>query len=77
VSRIKEGLIGYDEPCNDWIEPTAQDMVDELVEYQVYCMSLSELTQRVTRQVRDEYYAQDINVMREQYMLAFGKGEEL
>ena len=51
-------------------------MVDELVEYQVYCMSLSELTQRVTRQVRDEYYSQDINVMREQYMLAFGKGEE-
>jgi len=32
-------------------------MVDELVEYQVYCMSLSELTQRVARQVRDEYYA--------------------
>ena len=76
MSRIKEGLIGYDEPYNAWYEPTAQDMVDELVEYQVYCMSLSELTQRVTRQVRDEYYAQDINVMREQYMLAFGKGEE-
>ena len=75
MSRIKEGLIGYDEPCNAWYA-TAQDMVDELVEYQVYCMSLSELTQRVTRQVRDEYYAQDINVMREQYMLAFGKGEE-
>ncbi len=76
MSRIKEGLIGYDEPCNAWYEPTAQDMVDELVEYQVYCMSLSELTQRVTRQVREEYYSQDINVMREQYMLAFGKGEE-
>ena len=76
MSRIKEGLIGYDEP-NEWIEPTSLEMVDELVEYQVYCMSLSELTQRVTRQVRDEYYSQDINVMREQYMLAFGKGEEL
>ena len=37
MSRIKEGLIGYDEPCNAWYEPTAQDMVDELVEYQVYC----------------------------------------
>ena len=75
MSRIKEGLIGYDEP-SEWIEPTALEMVDELVEYQVYCMSLSELTQRVTKQVRDEYYSQDINVMREQYMLAFGKGEE-
>ena len=79
MSRIKEGLIGYEykDDANAWYEPTAQDMVDELVEYQVYCMSLSELTQRVTKQVRDEYYSQDINVMREQYMLAFGKGEEL
>jgi len=72
MSKIKEELIGYEYGPSEWIEPTAQDMVDELVEYQVYCMSLSELTQRVTRQVRDEYYSQDINVMREQYMLAFG-----
>lgn len=79
MSRIKEGLIGYEytEEGDDWYEPTAKDMVDELVEYQVYCMSLSELTQRVTRQVRDEYYAQDINVMRENYMKAFGKEREL
>ena len=74
MSKIKEGLIGYEE-ANEWYEPTAQDMVVELVEYQVYCMSLSELTQRVTRQVREEYYRQDINVMREQYMLAFGAEE--
>jgi hypothetical protein len=57
MSKIKENLLGYEYDQNDWIEPAAHVMVDELVEYQVYCMSLSELTQRVTRQVRDEYYA--------------------
>ena len=76
MSRIKEGLIGYDEPCNAWYEPTAQQMVDELVEYQVYCMSLSELTQRVIKQVREEYYTQHVDVMRDNYMKAFGTREE-
>ena len=76
MSRLKEGLIGYDESCNAWYEPTAQDMVDELVEYQVYCMSLSELTQRVIKQVREEYYTQHVDVMRENYMKAFGTREE-
>tara|TARA_B110000503_G_scaffold11940_1_gene16085 strand:- start:9832 stop:10098 length:267 start_codon:yes stop_codon:yes gene_type:complete len=71
MSRIKEGLIGYDEP-NEWIEPTSLEMVDELVEYQVYCMSLSELTQRVIRQVREEYYTQHVDVMRQEYLKAFG-----
>ena len=74
MSRIKEGLIGYNEP-NEWIEPTALEMVDELVEYQVYCMSLSELTQRVIRQVREEYYTQHVDVMRDNYMKAFGTKE--
>jgi|TARA_R110000796_G_scaffold160109_2_gene276887 hypothetical protein len=61
MSRIKEHMIGYD--LNDWIEPQAHVMVDELVEYQVYCMSLSELTQRVIKQVRDEYYSNPYNEM--------------
>ena len=54
MSKIKEHMIGY-EP-SDWIVAKAHVMVDELIEYQVYCMSLSELTSRVAQQMRDEYY---------------------
>lgn len=57
MSKIKENLLGYEYDQNDWIEPAAHVMLDELVEYQVYCMSLSELTQRAARQIREEYYA--------------------
>ena len=70
MSRIKEGLIGYNEP-NEWIEPTALEMVDELVEYQVYCMSLSELTSRVAKQMRDEYYSNSYTDMTQKYNEAF------
>ena len=41
MSRIKEEMMGYEYTQNDWIEPQAHVMVDELVEYQVYCMTLS------------------------------------
>jgi hypothetical protein len=61
MSKIKEQMIGYE--VSDWIEPQAHVMVDELVEYQVYCMSLSELTQRVIKQVREEYYSNPYNEM--------------
>tara|TARA_R110000868_G_C10732448_1_gene751728 strand:- start:368 stop:649 length:282 start_codon:yes stop_codon:yes gene_type:complete len=78
MSRIKEGLIGYDELDEDtgWYAPVAKKMVDELVEYQVYCMSLSEITQRVARQVREDYYSQDILLMHESYKKVFGTQEE-
>ena len=47
MSKIKEELIGYEYEPSEWIEPEAQNMVNELIEYQVYCMPLSELSQTV------------------------------
>ena len=71
MSRIKEDMMGYEYEPSDWIEPQAQVMVDELVEYQVYCMTLSELTQRVTKQMRDEYYSNSYDDMTKQYREVF------
>ncbi len=62
MSRVKEDLIGY-EP-SDWIEPQTHVMVDELIEYQVYCMSLSELMARATQQMREEYYSNSYSEMK-------------
>jgi hypothetical protein len=72
MSRIKENLIGYEHEPNDWIEPTALEMCEELVAHDLYCMTLSEVKFRVAKQVREEYYSQDINIMRQQYVAAFG-----
>ena len=52
MSKIKEDLLGYDYEPSDWIEKQTHVMVDELIEYQIYCMTLSELTARVTQQLR-------------------------
>ena len=71
MSKIKENLIGYDYEPTDWIEPEAQYMVNELIEYQVYCMTLSELTQRVAKQMRDEYYQNSYTDMVQQYNEVF------
>ena len=71
MSRIKEEMMGYEYTQNDWIEPQAHVMVDELVEYQVYCMTLSELTQRVTKQMRDEYYSNPYDEMTKQHREVF------
>ena len=71
MSRIKEDILCYEYTQNDWIEPQAHVMVDELVEYQVYCMTLSELTQRVTKQMRDEYYSNSYDDMTKQYREVF------
>lgn len=71
MSRIKEDMMGYEYEPSDWIEPQAHVMVDELVEYQVYCMTLSELTQRVAKQMRDEYYSNSYDDMTKQYREVF------
>jgi len=71
MSRIKEDMMGYEYEPSDWIEPQAHVMVEELVEYQVYCMTLSELTQRVTKQMRDEYYSNSYDDMTKQYREVF------
>lgn len=71
MSRIKEDMMGYEYEPSDWIEPQAHVMVNELVEYQVYCMTLSELTQRVAKQMRDEYYGKSYDNMTKQYREVF------
>ena len=71
MSKIKENLLGYEHEPSDWIEESAHVMVDELIEYQVYCMSLSELTSRVAKQMRDEYYGNSYTEMTQKYNEAF------
>ena len=71
MSKIKEELLGYEHQPSDWIEESAHVMVDELIEYQVYCMTLSELTARVVKQMRDEYYTNSYDNMTKQYKEAF------
>jgi broad-specificity NMP kinase len=71
MSKIKENLLGYEHEPSDWIEESAHVMVDELIEYQVYCMSLSELTSRVAKQMRDEYYSNSYTDMTQKYNEAF------
>lgn len=69
MSKIKENMLGYEQ--SDWIEDKAHVMVDELIEYQVYCMSLSELTARVAQQMRDEYYSNPYTEMVEKHNEVF------
>ena len=71
MSKIKEELIGYEYEPSEWIEPEAQNMVNELIEYQVYCMSLSELMARVTKQMTDEYYSNSYENMSAKYKEVF------
>jgi len=69
MSKIKEHMIGYE--ISDWIEPEAHVMVDELIEYQIYCMTMSEITQRVTKQMKDDYYSNPYSEMTQQYREVF------
>ncbi len=46
-------------------------MVNELIEYQVYCMPLSELMARVTKQMTDEYYNNSYENMTKRYNEVF------
>ena len=76
MSKIKEDLLGYDYEPSDWIEKQSHVMVDELIEYQIYCMTLSELTARVTQQLRSEYYSNSYAQMSEKYNEVF-KNEQV
>ena len=76
MSKIKEDLLGYDYEPSDWIEKQTHVMVDELIEYQIYCMTLSELTARVTQQLRSEDYSNSYAQMTERYNEVF-KNEQV
>ena len=71
MSKIKEELIGYEYEPSEWIEPVYANMVNELIEYQVYSMSLSELMARVTKQMTDEYYSNSYDTMTKKYKEVF------
>ena len=71
MSKIKEELIGYEYEPSEWIEPVYANMVNELIEYQVYSMSLSELMARVTKQMTDEYYNNSYDTMTAKYKEVF------
>jgi hypothetical protein len=71
MSKIKEELIGYEYEPSEWIQPEAQNMVNELIEYQVYYMPLSELMARVTKQMTDEYYSNSYENMTKKYKEVF------
>ena len=71
MSRIKEELIGYEYEPSEWIEPVYANMVNELIEYQVYSMPLSELMARVTKQMTDEYYNNSYENMSTKYKEVF------
>tara|TARA_R110002050_G_scaffold47846_1_gene111430 strand:+ start:280 stop:498 length:219 start_codon:yes stop_codon:yes gene_type:complete len=71
MSKIKEDLIGYEYEPSEWIEPVYANMVNELIEYQVYCMPLSELMARVTKQMTDEYYNNSYENMSAKYKEVF------
>ena len=71
MSKIKEELIGYEYEPSEWIEPVYANMVNELIEYQVYCMPLSELMARVTKQMTDEYYNNSYENMTKKYKEVF------
>ena len=71
MSKIKEELIGYEYEPSEWIEPVYANMVNELIEYQVYSMPLSELMARVTKQMTDEYYSNSYENMSAKYKEVF------
>ena len=71
MSKIKEELIGYEYEPSEWIEPVYANMVNELIEYQVYSMPLSELMARVTKQMTDEYYNNSYENMSTKYKEVF------
>ena len=49
MSRIKEDLIGYEQ--NDWISKEDHVRVDEVTEYLMYAMSVSEMQQAAKQHI--------------------------
>ena len=54
MSKIKEELIGYEQ--NDWIEDEDHVRVDEVTEYLMYAMSVSEMQQAARQHIQHDLY---------------------
>jgi hypothetical protein len=59
MSRIKENLMGYDGLKFESNDPLYTRAINELVEYDVNYMSLTEMYHIVTNAKRDHYVAMD------------------
>jgi|TARA_R110000822_G_scaffold59891_2_gene149520 hypothetical protein len=54
MSQIKEQLIGYEN--NDWITAEDHVKVDEVTEYLMYAMSVSEMQQAAKQHIQHDLY---------------------
>ena len=76
MSKIKEQLIGYDHQ-SDWLDDSSYQMVDELVEYQLYCMTVAEMQAMAADRLRQEYHAIPYSDFKQKYDNVFiGKRDE-
>jgi len=71
MSKIKEQLIGYGHR-SDWIDDNSYVMVNELVEYQLYCLTVSELQNLAADKLIQEYYLMDYNDFKQKHDSVFG-----
>ena len=71
MSKIKEQLIGYDHQ-SDWLDDNSYVMVNELVEYQLYCMTVSELQSMAADRLRQEYHAMAYTDFKQEHDNVFG-----
>lgn len=72
MSKIKEQLIGYDHQ-SDWINSSEYVMVNELVEYQLYCMTVAETQAMAADRLRQEFHAMPYSDVKQQHDKAFGE----
>ena len=71
MSKIKEQLIGYDRE-EEWLNDSSYQMVNEMVEYQLYCMTVLEMQTMVADWLRNEYHAMPYSDFKQKYDNAFG-----
>lgn len=72
MSKIKEQLIGY-EHQSDWLNDSSYVMVNELVEYQLYCMTVSEMQAMAADRLRQEYHSMAYNDFKQKHDNVFGE----
>ena len=71
MSKIKEQLIRYDHQ-SEWLDDTEYVLVSELVEYQLYCMTVAEMQSMAADRLRQEFHAMPYSDFKQKYDSAFG-----
>jgi hypothetical protein len=67
VSKIKEQLIGYDRE-DEWLNDSSYQMVNEMVEYRLYCMTVLEMQTMAADWLRNEYHAMPYGDFEQKYL---------